>query len=109
MPWRNSNSIPFTRIHIAASVPSESGVYGILDSKCCVFIGDSWNLKARLLDLANVLTDMAGLTIVYELCDDDARSVRKQELTAEFLHPSSEQSLPLPHLPGISFSLAPER
>jgi hypothetical protein len=104
MPWRESKSIPFTRIDIVARVPSDSGVYGIFEGECCIFIGESWNLKARLLELANVLTEIAHLTITYELCSDDARTDRKLELTNELLADPADRPPPVLNVSGISFS-----
>ena len=108
MPWRDAIWIPFTHIEIVARVPSESGVYGILDGESCVFVGESWNLKARLLELASALTEVGHLTIVYERCPDEQRSDRKGALTSELIsHP--DQSIPPPHSPGLVFSTTVNR
>ena len=104
MPWRDAISLPFTHVEIVSRVGSESGVYGILDGESCIFVGESWNLRARLLELASVLTDVGHLTIVYELCPDEQRCARKLALTREFIGESPDQSLPLPTLPGILLS-----
>lgn len=85
MPWLEPTSVAFSRIGIVSRVPSESGVYAISDGNCCIFVGETWNLKARLLELANVLTDSGTLTVTYELCSEEQRTARKQALTSELL------------------------
>lgn len=109
MPWQEPISILFSRIDIVAHIPSASGVYGIFEGNSCIFVGESWNLKARLLELAAALTDVSHLTITYELCADDERTVRKNGLTAELLGKRERDGLPLPTLPGISFSMPADR
>ena len=105
MPWRDAISLPFTRIDIVARVPSESGVYGILDEDCCIFVGESWNLKGRLLELAAVLAEVSHLTIQYELCSDEERGQRKNALMRELIGDRASDAMPVPALPGISFSV----
>jgi excinuclease UvrABC nuclease subunit len=109
MPWLEPISLPFTHIDIAARVPSESGVYGIVDGHNCVFVGEAWNLKARLLEHAAVLSDVNHLTIIYELSPDDERVARKTVLAAELTINRSEKPVPLPALPGINLSSPAER
>ncbi|HYP14242.1 MAG TPA: hypothetical protein VEQ63_09985 [Bryobacteraceae bacterium] len=99
MPWREPNAVPFTRIGIVSQVPSEAGVYAISDGPSCIFVGESWNLKARLLELANVLTDISHLTIMYELCSEDQLGARKRELTAELLEKAGTR--PPSAIPGL--------
>jgi hypothetical protein len=105
MPWRNAASIPFTRIDIVARMPSESGVYGIHAGESCILVGESWNLKARALELAAALTDVSHLTIKYELCGEDERLDRKSALMAELVSERSNEPVALVELPGISFSI----
>jgi hypothetical protein len=109
MPWRDAISVPFSRIDIVAQIPSESGVYGIIDGSCCIFVGESWNLKARLLELAAALTEVSHLTIKYELCSDDERLERKNMLVAEFLRDGTAADVPVLAVPGISFSMPVDR
>ena len=103
MPWRSATSLPFTHIDIVARVPSESGVYAILTGDSCLLVGESWNLKARLLALASALVEVGHLTIAFELCPDDQRSDRKRILAAELMA-EPDDSLPPPQLPGLLFS-----
>ena len=109
MPWHEATSIPFTHIDIVAYMPSESGVYGIVEGDCCIFVGESWNLKARLLELAAALSDISHLTITYELCKDEDRIERKNTLVAELVGDRSEKPVALMGVPGISFSIPAEQ
>lgn len=91
MSWRDSSTVPFSRIGIVSQIPSESGVYAIYDGQCCVFVGEAWNLKARLLELASVLVEFSYLSITFELCPEAYRADRKKELTAALLNPDEAQ------------------
>jgi hypothetical protein len=108
MPWREPQSAPFTRIGIVSQVPSESGVFGLFSGNTCLLIAESWNLRARLLDLINTITEPVELTAVFELCPEAEAEPRRDELRREFLAP---RRVPAPEsetdkkLPGISFWL----
>ncbi len=94
MPWRDARSIPFTRIDIVAHVPSRSGVFAVLnEEQTCILVSATWNLKARLLDLANVLTSQV-LSITYELCPEDECAGRSAELNQELLRPANGTPVP---------------
>lgn len=103
MPWRDSHVIPLTRIDIVSRVPSESGVYALMDNDTCLLVGEAWNLKARLLELINILQDALELQLVYELCSEDERLERKEMLASELLRSQPEVELPTRELPGITF------
>ena len=102
MPWREPQIVPLSRIAIVSHVPSESGVYGIYDGESCLFIGEAWNLRARLMELVNVLQDLSELSVTYELCSDAGRLDRKEELASRLLTITPSTSLPR-ELPGIRF------
>lgn len=106
MPWRHPISLNFSRIQIAAQVPSESGVYALSDGDCCIFLGESWNLKGRLLELANVLANIDHLTITFELCPEADRIARRDALASKLLN---EPSPSLPSLPGLTLSRMAQR
>jgi hypothetical protein len=103
MPWRDSHVIPLTRIDIVSQVPSESGVYAVMDNDTCLLVGEAWNLKARLLELMNILQDILALQLVYELCCEEERLARKEILASELLRSQPDVELPTRGLPGISF------
>lgn len=55
-----------------------------MDGSSCLLVGESWNLKARLLDLVNLLDRLDHLDVTYELCDEDRRTERLNQLNGEF-------------------------
>jgi hypothetical protein len=103
MPWRDPQTFPLTRIAVVARIPSESGVYAIYDGELCLLVGEAWNLKARLLELMNVLQDVGEFQVTVDLCAEEVRMARKEELAAELLRSDPPDDLPLRGLPGISF------
>ena len=106
MLWRDPRTVPLTRIDIVAQVPSESGVYAILDGEACLLVGEAWNLKARLLELMNVLQDAGHFSVMYELCGEEERSVRKQTLASALIKKAPAAEIAR-ELPGISFWNSP--
>lgn len=105
MPWREPQTAPFTRIGIVSLVPSESGVFGLFSGDSCLLVAESWNLKARLLDLINTVSEPAELTIVFELCPETEAEARRNELQRDLLALPSEPVASGKRLPGISFWL----
>ena len=103
MPWRDPQSTPLTRIDIVSQIPSESGIYAIYDKEICLLVGEAWNLKARLLELMNVLQDVGEFRVVYELCAEEERAARKDKLAGVLLRTPPPAELRVRELPGISF------
>jgi hypothetical protein len=103
MPWRDPQTFPLTRIAVVARIPSESGVYAIYDGEACLVVGEAWNLKARLLELMNVLQDVGEFHVTIDLCAEEVRMARKEELAVELLQTAPSIDLPVRELPGISF------
>jgi hypothetical protein len=103
MPWQSPTTISFSRLEIVAGVPSDPGVFAIMDESSCLLVGETWNLKARLLDLANLVNGQTQLRITFECCADDAREARKAELLNELIPlGQDESSADSRILPGIS-------
>ena len=86
MPWTKPQVVPFSSTEVSSQVPPSSGVYGLVDADTCLFVGESWNLKARLLELTSSVSKLGNLTVVYELCPDDERWDRKRMLSTELVH-----------------------
>jgi len=107
MPWRDPQSIPLTRIDIVSQIPSESSIYAIYDGEICLLVGEAWNLKARLLELMNVLQDVGEFRVVYELCPEEERPGRKEKLAGILLRTPPPSDLQARELPGISFWNSP--
>src|SRR3712207_284018 len=103
MPWRDPKSVPLTRIDVVSQVPSDSGVYAILDDKVCLLVGEAWNLKARLLELMNVLQDIGEFSVTYELCPEDERITRKEAIGLALLRTAPPVEIRSRELPGITF------
>ena len=102
MPWRNQQTLPLTRIAVVARIPSEAGVYAIYEGEACLLVGEAWNLKARLLELMNVLQDVGEFQVTFEMCSEEVRVARKEELAAELLRSAPSVDLPFRELPGIT-------
>ena len=103
MPWRQPKTVPLTRIDVVSEIPSESGVYAILDGDVCLLVGEAWNLKARLLELMNVLQDIGEFRVTYELCPEDERIARKEAIGSALLRTAPSPDTRSRELPGISF------
>lgn len=98
MLWENSQSVSFTRLDIVSRVPSAPGVFAVMDGDLCLLVSESWNLKARLLDLVNVLDGHTNLSIRFELCPDEERERRKSAVIAALGQTAAGD----PVLPGLS-------
>lgn len=103
MPWRDPRTVPFSRIGVVSSVPSDSGVFAILSGEAYVLVSDSWNLKARLLDLISVLNAPEHLSVKYELCPEAERPSRLEILQRESLAPDAQPAAAAKTLPGLTF------
>jgi hypothetical protein len=103
MPWLDPHDVPLTRIDIVAQVPSESGVYAIMDHDVCLLVGEAWNLKARLLELMNVIKELGEFRVIYELCPEEERLARKENLASALKRTLSSPEIHDRELPGISF------
>ena len=99
MCWRDLSAAPFTRMGIVCHVPPEPGVFGIVEADICLYVSDTWNLRARLLELANVVADPAGLSVVWEQCPESECASRRLSLEQEIMKESPEQAAK--RLPGI--------
>src|SRR4051794_24012448 len=103
MPWRDPHNVPLTRIDIVAQIPSESGVYAIMNRDACLLIGEAWNLKARLLELMNVVKELGEFHVIFELCPDEERIARKETLVSTLMQTSRPVEISDRESPGISF------
>ena len=104
MLWIDPQTLPLTWVEIASKVPSESGVYAIMDDGECVLVGESWNLKARLLDMIKVVDGIGEFSAVIDLCPEKNRMERKEQLAAALLPKKPKaMSASATGLPGISF------
>jgi hypothetical protein len=105
MPWREPSTVPFTRIGIVSQVPPEAGVFGIIEGEVCLYVGDTWNLRGRLLELANVVENQEGLSVVWERCPESECTDRRLTLEKELNTAPVDE--PLKRLPGIHLRSEP--
>jgi cell division septation protein DedD len=76
----------FTREAILARAPADSGVYGLFNFDCQIFIGESANVRDVLLRLERE-TDFGSQRLrpsgfTFELCPEESRKRRASELIA---------------------------
>jgi excinuclease UvrABC nuclease subunit len=77
----------FTAISVQKNAPDCSGVYGLSNAKEWVFIGETSNIRARLLEhLSDTSTSLmlrnpTGFT--FEICSPAERTPRQAELVRE--------------------------
>jgi hypothetical protein len=88
-------------------VPPDSGVFGIVEGEACLYIGDTWNLRGRLLELANHIPEPDSLSIIWEQCPEAECATRRHALEAELIHQTTED--PARRLPGIQLRPEPLR
>jgi hypothetical protein len=71
MPWGNRSSYGFDRLSVLMNAPQQSGLYVIYNSATWVYVGESWNIRARLFHHLNgdevCITMFPNLTFSYEL------------------------------------------
>lgn len=108
MPWREARTVPFTRLGIVSQVPSNGGVFAIMEGENCLLVSESWNLKARLLELINVLNGDEDLTVTWECCDDQDRENRRRQLSTDLMRNDDDGNGTRP-LPGIQLRDAFDR
>ena len=99
MPWNNSVIASFSRIGIVSEVPSSAGVYGIYNGDHCVHLGETWNLKARLLELINNVSSEDDLSVRYEVCAESETAQLCAQLKRE-LATAGPHATPTHRSPG---------
>ena len=89
MPWRNNAiSYPFDIASVILNAPQDSGVYALRDTTIWVYIGESKDILAQLVQ--HIKSDrrcikrFPNLTFTYELSPSIARTFRMNELIREF-------------------------
>ena len=86
MPWKNSERWSFTMADIADRAPTESGVYYVGGPDGYLFIGESANVRAALLDQVtghNPFMLFKPLWFGFELCPAESRVKRRNEMLTE--------------------------
>ena len=76
-----------------SQVPSDAGVFAVMDGGDCLLVSDSWNLKARLLDLINALSGEENLTVTWEICAEAECEERVRYLTQTLMRSPQDRQL----------------
>ncbi|MEO8127653.1 MAG: GIY-YIG nuclease family protein [Bryobacteraceae bacterium] len=90
MPFANVSARVFKALSIQRDAPASSGVYGLSNASGWIYIGESDNIQARLLEhLQGSDPTMHGTKptgFSFELCHSYNREARVRKLISE-LHP----------------------
>jgi len=96
MPFSQLIPRRFAPDAIKRYAPSQSGVYGVSNAQEWIYIGETDNIQAALLDhlaLSNTtLMNRQPTGFVFEICDRTSRSARLDRLVSEY-GPCCNQSL----------------
>ena len=78
----------FTAVSIQKNAPDSSGVYGLSNGCEWIFIGETSNIRARLMEHLNeidtVLARRGPTGFTYEVCLPDERITRQDALVRQF-------------------------
>lgn|SRR5690242_714881 len=78
----------FTAVSIQKNAPDSSGVYGLSNGCEWIFIGETSNIRARLMEHLNeidsVLARRGPTGFTYEVCSPDERITRQDALVRQF-------------------------
>lgn len=78
----------FSNVSVRAHAPTASGVYGISNGREWIYIGETDNIQARLLEhLAESSSHLKACVptgFTYELCERNARPGRQDRLVMQY-------------------------
>ena len=84
-------SFPFTKVSIVANAPKASGVYAISNPQKYIYVGESRNIQARLLEHYNgdnlCITVHRPTGFQFELSPDKLREALQDELVVKLKVP----------------------
>jgi hypothetical protein len=96
MPFDQVFPRSLTSISIRANAPEVSGIYGISNAREWIYIGETANIRAALLnhlqELDTALINKHPTGFVYEVCDAGGRPARQDRLVLEY-EPSCNRHL----------------
>lgn len=97
MPWQGSNGFTYTTTSVQSNAPSQSGVYAIYTPTKWIYIGESQDIRARLMQhLAgdNDCIRTSGATLfAYELVPTSGGRVARQNALILECAPTCNQRL----------------
>jgi len=88
MPFDRFTPRSFTVASVRANAPAASGVYGISNPREWIYIGETGNIQASLLehlmDSSSDLMRRQPTGFVFEVCSASERPTRLERLTLEY-------------------------
>lgn len=87
MPFEQFTPRSFTPVSVRANAPAASGIYGISNAREWIYIGETDNIQASLLNglQRDSLLQQRGPTgFVFELCAPAGRLARHERLILEY-------------------------
>ena len=88
MPFEQFTPRSLTPVSVRANAPAASGIYGVSNAREWIYIGETDNIQASLLnDLGqrdSALLKRRPTGFVFELCDPAARLARQDRLILEY-------------------------
>lgn len=88
MARTNPARYPFSHTSIVLNAPEESGVYALHYQTTWVYVGESANIRAQLLEHLNgdnaCIAVYPNLNFSYELIPEPVRAWRQDEMIREF-------------------------
>ncbi len=96
MPWSNPTTYLFNEVSIKMFAPAASGVYALYNPRQWIYIGETNDIQARLLEHLRgdnfCIISMRPPSFSFELCPAALRVGRQNELILE-LGPACNQRL----------------
>jgi hypothetical protein len=87
MPFAECAARSFTVVSIQNNAPESSGVYGLSNAREWLFIGESDNIRADVLEcqreIGTTLKAQTPTGFTFELCSPTERSARQKTLIRE--------------------------
>jgi hypothetical protein len=88
MPFEYTVPHAFSMVSVRAHAPSAPGVYGISNAREWIYIGETDNIQAQLLDhlsaSGTAIKAHAPTGFSYEICEYHARSGRHDRLVVQY-------------------------
>jgi hypothetical protein len=84
MPFDPPFARALTRPGVIAYAPEQSGVYGISNAREWIYIGESDNIRASLLNYLSGAGTSRATGFAFELCAPNLRFARQDRLVFEY-------------------------
>ncbi|HWS95007.1 MAG TPA: hypothetical protein VN620_00825 [Candidatus Methylomirabilis sp.] len=88
MPFDQFTPRSLTPASVLANAPAASGIYGVSNAREWIYIGETDNIQASLLNVLqqrdSALLKRCPTGFVFELCDPDGRLARHDRLILEY-------------------------